>query len=534
MKRRVILPALLLGACTSSYQTIRLDRSGDFPEAKRGQAVGVPFTLTKPEFTIKKIEGSDPERFQITVNYVPDPSQRYALRLDPTWLSKIDFNIALGPSGGLASTSADVKDQIIPFTASAIKLAASVAQAAAALSVTATDIPGCLASKGPGALAKCAIQNTAASECPSDAGQEIVRRVDRALIGAKEDKGAALDTLFARSDDEEQCFRNAAKLLGEAVGAKASAVASTFKEEAVKAGIPAPTPDNLKDPLVLLGFRAATLLTEAGNNRDVNQVRKLAYATQLAAKESKPQYLQKLLKLESPPAVEFARLLQQALVAPEPAENEKAGRIPAAENMLEAANGDRVQKAFAGIENMTAGQWRARYIPVLQQELADAERSAIKTSSPADSLKFRRIAADRRKKLAELVNMAPDLARLERLEAILDAVPAFDARQRHSRIAEYQGYAKQAAEIRTELATRLAAAVATEKAPKKEAVLPISLPWVSRACITQSTAPGWIYTGGAEAAEYVIVLRSDSGDIVPPPVPKPVDPTEIQMPECGA
>ena len=76
---------------------------------------------------------------------------------------------------------------------------------------------------------------------------------------------------------------------------------------------------------------------------------------------------------------------------------------------------------------------------------------------------------------------------------------------------------KQAADIRTEMATRLAAAVATEKAAQKEAMLSVSLPWVSRACIEHSVnADGWLYTAGAEAPDYVIVLHSANGDIIPP------------------
>ena len=551
MRRHAFLPVLLLGACTSSYQTVRLDSSGEYPEAKRGQAVGVPFTLTKPEFTIKKIEGSDPERFQVTVNYVPDPTQRYALRLDPTWLSKIDFNMALGPSGGLTSTSADVKDQIIPFTASVVNLAASLAKLGTALSVESTDMAGCLAIKGPGALAICTVQQT--PTCSPDARKEIVGRIDRAVRIEKEDKGGSLDTLFARTDDEEACFTSAAKLLGDQVEARALGVATAFDKEARKAGIPEPTPDNVSQPLVQLGLRSSTLLAEAATKRDVTAVRKLVYATQLAAEKGESQYLKNLLKLDTQPTAANAAILYTALKAIKPAEKKKpegdavkkaaesqpaeegeAKRVIAADLMVEAATGDRVQKAFAGIATMSAGQWRARYIPVLQRELADAERSALRASSAARAAEARRDAGAARKKLAELVNMAPDLARLERIESILDAVPRFDARDRHSRIAEYQGYARQAAEIRTEMATRLAAAVATEKAPKKEAVLPIALPWVSRKCIDQSKQQdGWIYTAGAEAADYVIVIRSGNKDIDPPPAPKAGD-LDAAMPECGA
>jgi hypothetical protein len=526
MKRSAISLALLLGGCTSSYQAVRLDSSGDYTGLSSGQTVGVPFTLTKPEFTIKKIEGSDPERYQITAAYVPDPSQRFALRLDPTWLSKIDFNMVLGPGGGLTSTSADVKDQIIPFATSMVKLAASAAQMAAALSVTDQGVGAgaCLSQAGIGRLAQCAIESVEDPAC-ARAKDGIKARIDRALIGDKDDKGAVLETLFARTDDESKCFALAAKGLEDAVTAAGTSVNTKFAEGVADSVLTSQADAN--KPITLLAAKTTQVLTGAVAKRDVSKARKLVYSTKLAT-EGKPQYLQKLLELPTAPTASDAASIYAVFKTIKLADG--------AEPVLALANGEKVQKAFAGLATMTAGQWRARFIPVLQYEQAEAERKAlIAAPGSSDEAGFRKIASDRRRMLASLVNMAAEQSRLEKLDAILDRVPAFSTADRRSRITEYQGYSKQAADIRTELAARLAAAVATEKAAKKEAVLPISLPWVTQACIKQSTEQeGWIHTAGADAPEYVIVLRNASGDIQPPPPAPVTNPEEIQMPECGA
>lgn len=528
MRVVALLASAALAGCTSNYEAVRLSSNGNYPKPTADRTLGVPFTLTKPEFTIKRIEGSDPERFDITVDYVPDSEQRYALRIAPTWLSKIEFSLALGPGGGLTSTSADITDQTVPFLTSAVKLAASVATALPMLSVTQQRPAGekCLAERGLGAMARCAINESYAQrECSAEAGDAITARLDRALRNDKDDKGAALTTLFARDDAEENCFANAAKKLSEAISLQRTAVASDFDKLAQPLMVP-DTNGQLSSSAKLVA-QASAIIAKAVTDGDVETARKLIYATDLATKDE-GRYLKAALQLDTDPsvadAVKLQGLLKQANLA--------AGT--GAEPILAIANAVKVQKALAGIATMTPGQWRARYIPVLQYELAVAERGALSATEAEDVDIFTGRAATTREKLAAMVNMGPDYARLVKIEAVLDEVPALDASEQQSRIEQYTGYAKQAADIRNELASRITAATASEQEKKKDTVLPVSLPWVSRQCIKDSGQAGWIYTAGAEAADYVIVIRNASGDIVPPKSQEPPPSDGLPFPRCGA
>ena len=522
------MASMALAACTSNYEAVRLSSSGNYPKLSAERTLGVPFTLTKPEFTIKKIEGSDPDRFDITVTYVPDSEQRYALRIAPTWLSKIDFNVALGPGGGLTSSSVDVTDQTVPFLTSAVKLAASIATALPMLSVTQQRPTSekCLAERGLGALARCAIDESyAQSECSVEADVAITSRLNRALRNDKDDKGAALTTMFARDDAEENCFANAAKRLNDAITRQRTTVASDF--DTLAQPLMVPDTNGQLSSLAKLVAQASAVVSKAATDGDVVTARKLIYATDLATKDD-VRYLKTALQLDADPSVADAVALQGLLKEA----NLAAGT--GAEPILAIANAVKVQKALAGIATMSPGQWRARYIPVLQYELAVAERGGLSATKAEDVDTFKGRAATIREKLAAMVNMGPEYARLVKIEMVLDAVPALDASEQQSRIEQYQGYAKQAADIRTELASRITAAIASEQEKKKDIVLPVSLPWVSRQCIKDSGQAGWIYTAGAEAADYVIVIRNASGDIIPTKPQEPPPSDGLPFPRCGA
>ncbi len=545
--RKILLSApLLLAACTSSYEGIRLPSNANYKGLADKQSVGVPFTLTKPEFTIKKIDGSDPERYDISVAYVPDPNQRYALRIKPTWFSKIDFNLALGPGGGLTSSSADITDQAIPFATAVIKLAASVAPVLLAPAARPAGTRACLGQSGLAAVAKCAIQESQTRKACSQAdGDEIKARLDRALLTDKDDKGPALDTIFARTDGEKKCFADAAADLTIALNGE-TADLTTALSNAEGAAIPtvapvtpAPGVANAGEmqqiaaapaltPTATLLAQADAIITEAAKNGDVSKAKKLIYATDLAVKGT-PSYLKSFLSLGQDPSTGDAAILWKVLVDTKLAAGRGADPIQAI------ATGNKVQKAFSSIATMTAGQWRARYIPVLQFELAEAERTTLMATSAKDGAAAKEQASGLRRMLASMVNMSADYERLEKIDAILAEVPAFGVKDRQSRIAEYQGYVKEAAAIRTDLATRLSAATATEQGKTKDAVLPPSLPWVSQSCVTNSKVDGWIYTAGADAPDFVIVMRNASGTINPPrDTPEATPSASVSLPECGA
>ena len=99
-----------LGSC-STYMGEKLDFDGSLAKAKSG---GIPYVMTQPEYTLTRDDLATPARYTLKVGSVPDPSQRYALRLSPVITSAVTFNMDLGPDGELISASNKLTDQIVP------------------------------------------------------------------------------------------------------------------------------------------------------------------------------------------------------------------------------------------------------------------------------------------------------------------------------------------------------------------------------------------------------------------------------------
>jgi len=208
MRQHVVLFAAVLLTGCSSYQVVKLNTDGSIPKDAAG---GVPVTLGRPQFVVKKIEGSDPEQYQVSVTYVPDPDQRYAVRIEATPLANAELSLAFGDAGGLSSSSATVKDQVVPTTLALFKVAASAAVAFGTggfLSKTQpSKIDDCLdVMKAPsqGARAQCVLLLLAAdatSHCPSvaDAADGPIDRLDPFIDADRKDKGEPYKTLFARN-----------------------------------------------------------------------------------------------------------------------------------------------------------------------------------------------------------------------------------------------------------------------------------------------------------------------------------------------
>ena len=79
--------------------------------------------------------GSQDPPYALTVAYVPDPSQRYSLKIDPGVLKAPDFTMKFGSGGVLSGTTATVTEQVTPFITAIGSFAASVIGAGTTLGV---------------------------------------------------------------------------------------------------------------------------------------------------------------------------------------------------------------------------------------------------------------------------------------------------------------------------------------------------------------------------------------------------------------
>src|SRR6185503_13356403 len=65
---------------------------------------GVPYSLVKPEYTLTRTPpaaGAKTPTYEIKVNYVPDHTQRYSVKVDPGIFTNPEFALKFGDGGTL-------------------------------------------------------------------------------------------------------------------------------------------------------------------------------------------------------------------------------------------------------------------------------------------------------------------------------------------------------------------------------------------------------------------------------------------------
>ena len=103
--------ALSLSAC-STYVGHKLAADGTLPPDSRG----VPFVMTKQEFTLKVAPDAQDETvpvYTIEKKSVPDRNQRYSITLDPALLVDGEFNLSFGADGNITDAVATTTSQVV-------------------------------------------------------------------------------------------------------------------------------------------------------------------------------------------------------------------------------------------------------------------------------------------------------------------------------------------------------------------------------------------------------------------------------------
>jgi len=107
-----LLNALVLAGCgnlVARKYEVSSGKSGDRLE-------GVPFMLNKLYMKVQRIPGIDglPDSYVLTPAYLPDPTQRYVLKVDPGWFAGVDWSLTFDDNGGITEASATVTDNLAP------------------------------------------------------------------------------------------------------------------------------------------------------------------------------------------------------------------------------------------------------------------------------------------------------------------------------------------------------------------------------------------------------------------------------------
>lgn len=490
---------LLLAGCTSYEVTRENARAND----------GVAFVLSRPEFSLKKVEGSDPAKYQPQVTYVPDPKQRYRVRMKTSPFADPTFDLGFNDQNGLSSSTADSQQQLAPTITSIAGLVTKTMAANSVLAALSPTAPAggvsygaCLGVKGEGRSAACAL--TAAANEKADPNDKTGRcpavgadfgPIQRLGMFYKDDddSGDPLATLVSLTPSEDDCFKAA----GNGLDASAKALAQALSEKL-----------DTGWPVGEAAAAARAKVKAALADGDVTTGRRLVFALALAVEDGDTGPASKLLGKDITVAEAAAVLAALRAVEIDP---EKG---PA--SIQSVAHGLKVAKALKDAGGLAPGAWRSRAIVNLQSKILYEERDVLRTNREADAERGR-VEAYRRQ-LAALVNMAPEFDRMLGLQKAARNPPSFKADTRQSQMTEYAAYLKVAADIQAELDKRLQAAQA--KGPGAKAVddLPVSSPWASGACVDEiSKKKTWLYTYGVDAPKFVVVLRRADRTAIDPP-----------------
>lgn len=127
IKHFATLVSLLIVISCSSFEGEKLSEDGAISETNEFSAgvgtvsTGIPFTMTAPEYVLASgPDANDATKtaYSLSVNYVPDPSQTYSLRVNPAIFSDTNFNMTLGSEGELSTISNQSTEKITStFTA---------------------------------------------------------------------------------------------------------------------------------------------------------------------------------------------------------------------------------------------------------------------------------------------------------------------------------------------------------------------------------------------------------------------------------
>lgn len=508
--------AVVAGGC-SSYHAVKLDSSGRIPA---GVKAGSIVTLPRPEFVVKKVEGSDPEQYQVGYTYVPDMDERYAVRMSSSPFASIDLTLAYGENGTLSSTSVSVKDEAAPALLGVFKVAASVVGASGPgglFSVSAQDQMGaCFAARTKPATAArtaCAINvESASAECGSVAA-ELRRRLKPQINSRDEtDKGRGIAALFARGPAEESCLTS--------VKTKVEALLQdTYNGDALYGKVEEAFDKDTTGIPTLPDVRTAILgkIKSAIAKGDVSALKRIAYVADSAASDPYSPRFGELLGVAgstSSDAVRLVRVLRADNVKLFP-DSGAAGDHKGLNDVQTIGDIAAVVRGIDDAIALTPQAWRARYIASLQLDLAQKEKELL-SADAATNVAIHTETAAIREQIASLAGVRSEYDRALAFRKLIDRVPPSASGQRLSPASEYEELRKQLANLNQAVNTAIAAALSTDPKSAKPDTLPPRTPWVSAHCVKKSKDEKWRYVEGADAPRFVVVLRRLDGTPLSP------------------
>lgn len=478
----VFLASLVISGCSSySGQKLGIDKT-----SKREIApTGLPYSLTRPEFTLSRTppaEGEKKATYALGVAYENDPSQRYDIRIDPSPFADATLTVKFTAAGGVASTTGGITDLVGP-------------------TITAL-----------GSFAKDVIAASATGVFDQDALRTIILDKMNTVGDCKKASVIPLAPVPYSGKKQSPVAMNVAE-------AMAIRIRSFKSDDEFIEKFHALTADEMQ---CLKAVASAANLIKDEELTTAQDGWKLAHDTYKTAQAADSDYLAKVVKAYGDEDLIALQGLGEANKklftggTPEQKALAKARQVilGKSETALKVTTESALPKKMEGILTLSDSAWLGRHVLFLEREVARLELARIRQpdiasasskeiSDYVDSLQLNRARA---LGLLDLYERSQTLAKfLRQIEKKTDRGGTAPA------TAEFAVARQELDAVLTQIEarrTKVVAAAAAPAAPTIPAVKAEPIAAVERKVITDSGADGWAASAAGKAAkQFVLVLR---------------------------
>jgi hypothetical protein len=128
-RRTLTISATVLGISLAGCGSLVTRKFDSAPTSPSNDIGGIPFTLNKPQFTVTRTPAAPGaiDSYQMRIDYIADPTQRYVVQLKPNITAGVDWTVQLDDGGSLSDSNAKMTDNSVAIIGSVVKLAVAAA-----------------------------------------------------------------------------------------------------------------------------------------------------------------------------------------------------------------------------------------------------------------------------------------------------------------------------------------------------------------------------------------------------------------------
>jgi hypothetical protein len=463
---------LLLGAC-STYRGEKLGIHNGNTVAP----TGIPYTLVRPEYTLSRtspVEGAKLPTYTLSVTYEADPEHYYTLKIDPGVFADPDFTMKLGTNGTLQSTKATFTEQITPTIT--------------ALGSFATNLIGALAT---GALDKDSVRRAIIVELTGNACEALsdvprlpaappmpapsVASAMRDRIEAFKDDDAFADLFHYVTERERSCLETARSNLRTTILTSHKAAIDRWE-----------------------AARRQYLSTHPTDTLFVERLSRAVATDDSRAFDA--------LRSEIKAAIDEAG-------QPTPIARERDSLLSLAVPAAKGQAGTEAQDKLDFFISMDTQTWRGRHVLFLEREIDHATLFALRRPqlSQKEKQDIAKYSQELRRQHAATIGVTGLYDRSVELAAFIAKIPDKSVQGgRAPAVAEYATARAELDEVLKQIEAQRSRVLTDAKPAPPPPAPPLKatkLRRVSRDTIERSKTPGWINGEGANAPNYVLILK---------------------------